>query len=196
MRPVKHIFNYAKKNSRSGAVVQYTRPDLTQKWINRIQAKANDAFSQEAVGKLSSLVGYYSKGLGDVAQKVDWDYWRSNIRTEGLVDKLKSKNQELSEHNYNVDSLAEKSVQTSEKYENYGLFLKYNYELWMNQYSCNLNALYGAMHLGDINMVGHSEMLAYLPGINALACGWRETGFTNPRKFFLLTFFYFIRNAL
>lgn len=182
MRPVKQIFSYAKKNSRSGAIIKYTRPDLTQKWINRIQSKAGDAFSQEAVGKLSSLIGYYSKGIGEVAQKVDWDYWRSNIRTEGLVDKLKDKNQELSQHSYNVDSLAEKSVQTSEKYENYGLFLKYNYELWMNQYTTNLNAVYGAMHLGDISYVSQTERLAYLPVINPLSCGWRETGFTNPRK--------------
>ena len=104
------------------------------------------------------------------------------MRTEGLVDRLREKNEELGNHTYNVEALAEKSVQTSEKFENYNLFLRYNYELWMNQYSTNLNALYGAMHLGDITYVSYTEKLEYLPGINALSCGWRETGYTNPRK--------------
>jgi len=36
-------------------------PDLTKKWMSRIQSKVKDSNSQEAFFKLSSLIDFYNK---------------------------------------------------------------------------------------------------------------------------------------
>ncbi len=36
MKSTMNIFKYSKFTSKSGAVVNYTRQDLTAKWINRV----------------------------------------------------------------------------------------------------------------------------------------------------------------
>jgi hypothetical protein len=50
------------------AVVNYTRNDLTKKWIARIQNKAKDVNAQEAFGKLSSLIDFYNKPVEPVKE--------------------------------------------------------------------------------------------------------------------------------
>lgn len=57
------------------------------------------------------------------------------------------------ETEYNIDSIASKSAIISEKYNNYGLFLKWNHDLWLRQYLENLESLNGAEALGDISML-------------------------------------------
>ena len=184
MKATSKLFKFAKKTSRSGAVVNYTRPDLTNKWLWRIAQKAQDSHGQESYSKLSSLVDFYAKNVDMSANKIDWAFWKQNIRTEGVVDKIEEKNKELSGETYNVDALAARSAHTSEKYENYSLFLKYNHDLWRRQYTDNLDALYGLISIGDISMVSTTEMIDYHPGSRQLASGWRETGYSDQSKCF------------
>jgi hypothetical protein len=89
----------------------------------------------------------------------------------------------MSKQQYNVDSLAIKSANSTAKFEVYGLYLKYNYSLWMNQYKDNLNAMYGALSIGDFEMVNTQEHMSYYPGVRENAAGWRETGYTDLRNF-------------
>lgn len=182
MQSFKTFIKYQKRFNTT-AVVNYSRPDLTKKWMNRIHAKANDSFGQESANKLSTLVDFYMKPPGDIGKNsIDWDYWQKTIRTEGIVGKMKQKNEDLAKQTYNIDSIALKAAHITEKYNDYGLFLKYNYDLWMEQYVENLNALYGAMHLGDISMISSSELNEYYPGIIETNAGWRETGYSAPCK--------------
>jgi hypothetical protein len=60
---------------------------LTKKWISRIQAKVKDSASSEAYGKISSLIDYYNKPVAQYTENIDWNYWKDNIRTDGVVDK-------------------------------------------------------------------------------------------------------------
>jgi len=184
MKATSKLFKFAKKTSRSGAVVNYTRPDLTNKWLWRIQQKAHDNIGQESYSKLSSLVNFYSKNVDNSSNKIDWDFWRQNIRTEGVVEKIKEKNTELSTKTYNIDALAARSAHTSEKYENYNLFLKYNHDLWRRQYTDNLDALYGLISIGDPTMTAQTEFIDYHPGSRQRAAGWRETGFSDESNKF------------
>lgn len=59
--------------------------DLTKKWIQRIQNKVKDGSSVEAYSKISSLIDYYNKPASPFKEDVDWEYWKNNIRTEGIV---------------------------------------------------------------------------------------------------------------
>jgi hypothetical protein len=184
MKATSKLFKFAKKTSRSGAVVNYTRPDLTNKWLWRIQQKAGDSQGVESASKLSSLVDFYAKKVDMSANSIDWAFWKQNIRTEGVVEKIEEKNKELSGETYNVDALAARSAHTSEKYENYSLFLKYNHDLWRRQYTDNLDALYGLISIGDPSMTAQAEFIDYHPGSRQIASGWRETGFSDQCNIF------------
>jgi hypothetical protein len=61
--------------------------DLTRKWIHRIQTKVKDAASSEAFSKISSLIDFYNKPPAQYKEDIDWNYWKDNIRTEGVVDR-------------------------------------------------------------------------------------------------------------
>jgi len=75
MRTSSNILKSLNSTSRTGAgqVVAYNSkikplrfliylgPDLTRKWISRVQAKVKDTNSQDAFYKLSSLIDHYNK---------------------------------------------------------------------------------------------------------------------------------------
>ena len=178
MRSTMSIFKNIKAASRSkGAVVNYTRQDLTNKWLNRVQAKVSNSQAQEAVSKLSSLIAYYTKPSDSSNEKIDWNFWSQNIRSEGIVNKLKDKLESVKDKTYNVEALAAKSAVVSDKYENVGLFLKYNHDLWMKHYTDNLDALYNSLNVGDWSKLSQVEMFSYAPGAYEVSAGWRETGY-------------------
>ncbi len=177
------ILSYIKKTSKSSSVVNYTRQDLNQKWLQRIQTKATDSLGQEGYSKLSSLVDFYSKKSDNQSVNIDWDFWKSNIRTQNLVDSIMKKTDSLNEKKYNVESIALKSASNSEKFENYGLFLKYNYTLWNNHLARSLNAVYSLVSISDISLVSKKEFYSYFPGLLNKPAAWRETGYSDLRKF-------------
>ena len=96
--------------------------------MNRVQAKVKDSNSQEAFFKLSSLMDFYNKPpqpYKDVNkfflqfQDIDWSYWGENVRSIGLVDKIKSKFDEFKTQDYNIDVIAQRSTINSERFDNY-----------------------------------------------------------------------------
>jgi len=181
MRSSFRKYNLLKQMTRSteskSLVVGSQRQDLTKKWIQRIQAKVKDAASTESFSKISSLIDYYNKPASAFKEEINWDYWKENIRTDGVVGKLKDKYEHYkSTQNYNIDSIAQKSVINSEKYETHELLLEWNYNLWMNNYIENISTLIDADHLGDISYVSTHELHSYYPGGRELCQGWRETG--------------------
>lgn len=178
MRTSLNVLKQGKKFARAapGAVVPYSRGDLTKRWMGRIQAKAKDSHSQETYMKLSSLIDFYNKPAQTFKEDIDWGYWKDNVRSEGLVDKIKDKFEELKGYSYNIDSIAQRSAINSENYDNYGLYLKWNYHLWMTQYLENVRTLNGLEAIGDISYLPTNDMFQYMPGIRETTAGWRETG--------------------
>ena len=180
MRSSVNIFKHLKTSTRNptSSITNYTRKDLTNKWLSRVQEKATDSGALEAVNKLSSLVGYYTKPAEESKENIDWNFWKQNIRSEGIVDKLHDKLNQAYEKTYNVETLASKSAVNTEKYEKVGLFLKYNHDLWMKHYIDNLDVLFNLHDVGDILKVSETERLSWHPGVSENTAGWRETGYT------------------
>jgi hypothetical protein len=87
--------------------------------MNRIQNKVKDSASQEAYLKLTSLIDFYNKPVEAVKDNVDWKYWDENIRSSGLVNKIKSKFDEFKTYSYNIDSVAQRSSINSEVFDQY-----------------------------------------------------------------------------
>jgi hypothetical protein len=156
MRVSSNVFKSGQSLARSAAtksVVPFARQDLTKRWLGRIQAKSTDTKSQESLMKLSSLVDYYNRPAEPLKENIDWGYWKENIRTAGIVEKISDKFNDYKTQVYNVDSIAQKSAINSERFDNYGLYLKWNYHLWMKQYVENIRTLNGIEALGDITYV-------------------------------------------
>jgi len=61
--------------------------------LNRLRATANNNESREQHAQLSSLLDYYNKTHDGASKlgKIDFDSYRSNIHTEGVVDAIKDK---------------------------------------------------------------------------------------------------------
>jgi hypothetical protein len=175
LNAIKHSKKYA-RSSPATSVVPYTRQDLTKRWMGRIQAKAKDSHSQETYMKLNSLIDYYNKPAQTFKEDIDWGYWKDNVRSEGLVDKIREKYDQFKTYSYNIDSIAQRSALNSENYDNYGLLLKWNYHLWMTQYLYNIKSLNGLEALGDVSYLSSNEVFSYLPTIRENNSGWRETG--------------------
>lgn len=88
-----------------------------------------------------------------------------------------------------MDAIAQRSAINSENYDNYGLLLKWNYHLWMQQYLENIRTLNGLEALGDISYATSGEFFQYMPGVRELAAGWRETGHYTRCKFIKIIYF-------
>jgi hypothetical protein len=99
-------------------------PDLTKKWVQRVQSKVHDSASVESYSKLSSLVDFYNKPAKTFTDDIKWDTWNEQIRTAGVVDKIHAKYASFQKSNYNVDLVAQKSTANSEKYDTYVMILK------------------------------------------------------------------------
>jgi len=109
------------------------------------------------------LVDFYNKPAKTFKDDIDWSSWKDQIRTAGVVDKIHAKYENFKKQNYNVDLVAQKSTANSEKYDTHvidtilnnikGLFLHWNYSLWMRQYLDNVQSLIGVNALGDIQYV-------------------------------------------
>lgn len=69
------------------------------------------------------------------------------------MDKVKDKYEEFKTHSYNIDAIAQRSAINSENYDDYSLFLQWNYHLWMQQYLENIQTLNGMQALGDMDYV-------------------------------------------
>jgi hypothetical protein len=182
MKSTLSIFKQAKFISRSKAVVNFTRQDLTKKWMHRVQSKANNPSSIEQVSRLSNLVDFYSKPAEENTENIDWSFWKKTIRTEGVVDKLQSKLQVAKEQQYNVESLAAKAAINDEDYEKIGHVLRYNHDIHMKFFTENLDAVYSLQSVGDPTYLTLHELQGYSPGSNHQVSGWIETGYMTSRK--------------
>ena len=71
----------------------YVDNELTHKWLNRLRATANNNESREQHSQLAALLDYYNRAHdgADKLPTINWDSYRSNIHTEGVVDKIKGK---------------------------------------------------------------------------------------------------------
>ena len=76
------------------------------------------------------------------------------MRTENIVEKIREKFDEFKTYSYNIDAIAQRSAINSEDYDDYGLYLQWNYSLWMQQYLENIKTLNGMEAMGDMSFVG------------------------------------------
>jgi len=56
----------------------------------------------------------------------------------------------------------------------------------MQHYTDNLNNLYGFTSIGDVSLISNIEFARYAQGSRDNCAGWRETGYTFVRKYYLI----------
>ena len=67
--------------------------DLTAKWLARLRQTATTNESREQHSQLWSILDYYNKEATQAKDlpAIDWDHYKKNIHTPGVVDKIKGK---------------------------------------------------------------------------------------------------------
>ena len=63
--------------------------DVIDAWTKTLNSKATTPDGKAVMGQLSSLVSYYNSVKDQESVDIDWNQWKEQIETEGLVDKIK-----------------------------------------------------------------------------------------------------------
>ncbi len=58
--------------------------------MKQVNNKATSINGKVVVGQLSSLINYYNRFDEVESKEIDWNFWGSQIKTKGLVEKIKS----------------------------------------------------------------------------------------------------------
>lgn len=89
---------------------------------------------------MASLLDFYNRPHDGASKlpKIQWDSYRSNIHTEGVVDKIKSKYESFMASEFDVGGAIGQVGQRSEARKNLDVTMQYNYNLWMVHYLFHL----------------------------------------------------------
>lgn len=138
---------------------------MTLKWLNRLRATSNNNESREQHSQLASLLDYYNKphdGASKLAA-IQWDSYRSNIHTDGVVDKIKDKYESFMASEFDVAGAVGQTGQRSEARKNLDVTMQYNYNLWMVHYLFHLEQIETLHNIGDTNELSRMEMTELFP---------------------------------
>lgn len=83
--PASKLLSFKNKSN-----ISYWIDELTNKWLNRLRATANNNESREQHAQLASILDYYNKtstGTKGMAA-IDWDTYEKSIHTPGVVGKI------------------------------------------------------------------------------------------------------------
>ena len=66
--------------------------NLTDNWLFRLREAAKTNEGRENFGQLSSLVEFFNrKSTHTSLEQIEWSEWRDQVKTPGVVDKIKEK---------------------------------------------------------------------------------------------------------
>ena len=103
-----------------------------ENWMRTLNNKATTAEGKNYMAQLSSLINYYNRApVSTEFKEFDWEKWREDIATDGLVDKIQQNYESLISEKYDVEGIA-KHVQDSEvpEYRALNNELLYHNLLW------------------------------------------------------------------
>jgi len=127
--------------------------EQVRKWMTTMSSKAVSNESKNYVVQLSSLVSFFNRpAQTDAVPEINWDQWRNEIFTEGLVDKVKANYESLTAEEYNVENVITQLVSTpSKELEEITNELFYHGAVWMNAYTDYSVFLYDLGEYGNSN---------------------------------------------
>ena len=130
-----------------------------------MRATANNNESREQHSQLASLLDYYNRPHDGASKlpEIQWDSYRSNIHTEGVVDKIKSKYESFMASEFDVGGALGQVGQRSEARKNLDVTMQYNYNLWMVHYLFHLEQIETLHNIGDTNELSKLEMTELFP---------------------------------
>ena len=139
--------------------------DLTNKWLNRLRATANNNESREQHSQLSSILDYYNRVSSGAAglEKIDWENYAANIHTPNVVKKIQEKYAEFMKAEFQVDGAVSKCGTRTEAMKNLDVAMHYNYNLWMVHYLMHLEQIETLHNIGDVTQLGRQEMIELFP---------------------------------
>jgi len=108
---------------------------LTNVWLNKLGQSATSAEAREQHSQLGAVLDYFGKEHRSTKkEEIDWDSFREDIHTEGVVDKIKAKYDGFMESEYHVDGAISKVGTQNEQIAKLDVLMNYNYELWHFHY--------------------------------------------------------------
>merc|ERR1712166_85357 len=114
--------------------------ELTNNWLRRLSATSQTPHAREVHSQLQSVLDYYNiPDRKSGAAEIDWDGYRANIHTPGVVDKLQAKYDAFVETIYTVDSAVARCGGTTEKMQALDVAMKYNFQLYLTHYLGHLD---------------------------------------------------------
>jgi hypothetical protein len=99
---------------------------------------------------------------------IDWNTWKSEIATPGLVEKLHKNYEELSKEQYNIDGISKNLVQTrSKELQELDNELLYHSAVWCNIYTDYTMFLFELEEYGNSNDYLMHENYDFFYGLEA-----------------------------
>jgi len=143
--------------------------EQVRKWMATMTSKATTNESKQAVVQLSSILSYLNRpSQVENIPEINWEQWKEEIFTEGLVDKVKANHDTLTSEEYNVENVITQLVSTpSKELEDITNELFYHGAVWMNAYTDYSMFLYELQDYGNSNDYLMHENYDFFYGLEA-----------------------------
>ena len=173
----------ATRNASQVAAAQAANNELTNKWLNRLRATANNNESREQHSQLQSILDYFNKTATGAEElpAIDWANYKSNIHTPRVVDNIRAKYDQFMQAEYGVDAAVGKLGQRSEAMKSLDVAMHYNYSLWMAHYMMHLDQIETLHNIGDVTQLGRQEMIELHPHTEQYTAQQQEIGNIAPQ---------------
>lgn len=137
-------------------VQKYRQADGQEKvkrWMANMTSKASTTESRSYVAQLSSVLNFYTRPVSNEAQPtVNWNQWKEQLFTEGLVDKVKQNHDSLKAEEYNVEGVISQIISApSKELEEISNELYFHGAVWANAYADYASFLYELQEYGNSN---------------------------------------------
>ena len=165
------------------AAVARANNELTTKWLNRLWATASTPMSREKHSQLGSILDYYNKqstGAEEFAP-IDFEWFKKNIHTPGVVDKIEAKYEEFFASEFQVDGAVSRCGHRSELMKKLDVTMTYNHHLWLVHYMMHLDSIETLANIGDPTMLSMQEMGELMPSVDQYNSASQEIGDLSPQ---------------
>ena len=79
-----------------------------ENWRKILNKKATTPEGKTLMGQLNSLISYFNREAEAETKEINWENWKKEIKTEGLVDKIKKNNEDINHQQYNREEVMQK----------------------------------------------------------------------------------------
>jgi len=133
-----------------------------ENWRKILNKKATTPEGKTLMGQLNSLISYFNREAEAETKEINWENWKKEIKTEGLVDKIKKNYEDINQQQYNREEVMQKVFSSeSTQFRNMNAELNYHRELWMIYLQDNLRFKVLFKYLPSFDDLNYIEKLDY-----------------------------------